>query len=57
MEGEWRWYCMMCDRDLGPMVGKHETTCPVCKCRSAYCTRRETGGAVQLRLEFDGVNA
>lgn len=49
-----RWYCMECHRDLGPMVGKHESKCPDCGCKSAYCTK---GGPdvkpMRMRLEVD----
>lgn len=37
---EWRWYCSQCNRDLGPMVGKHLSTCPDCKTKNAYATNR-----------------
>lgn len=48
---EWRWYCISCHRDLGPMVGKHIAVCPDCKCKSAYCTHREPDEAPrQMRL-------
>lgn len=54
MSREWRWYCMACHRDLGPMVGKHLGTCPDCGCRSAYCTYRGPAAQpMQTRLEFD----
>lgn len=36
----WTWYCMRCHTELGPMAGKHKSTCPSCGCKSAYCSKR-----------------
>lgn len=44
----WRWYCMECHADLGPVVGKHKGTCPRCGSKSAYATPR--GSDVQPKL-------
>ena len=44
----WRWYCMVCHADLGPVVGKHKGTCPRCGSKSAYATPR--GSDVQPKL-------
>lgn len=33
---ERRWYCMNCNADLGPAVGKHLQKCPECGSRNAY---------------------
>ena len=46
--GEWRWYCMDCHSDLGPMVGKHKQKCG-CGSKSAYCTPRGPKQKVRLR--------
>ncbi|MBQ9002681.1 MAG: hypothetical protein IJ087_12590 [Eggerthellaceae bacterium] len=35
----WRWFCIVCGTDLGPVVGRHLAKCPRCGCRSAVARK------------------
>lgn len=50
---EWRWYCMRCHADMGPMVGKHDSKCPECGSKSAYATKHGSDTHPKLEMEVD----